>query len=75
MNAKLTVRCMFRVECLALANQCRPRPALAAYEDFLIALCEDAGPDIPTLKGAKAEYAKLPEGDEARRRTAATALY
>jgi eukaryotic-like serine/threonine-protein kinase len=32
--------------------------ALAAYQDFL-ALWKDAGPDIPILKQAKAEYAKL----------------
>jgi len=32
--------------------------ALAAYKDFL-ALWKDADPDIPILKGAKAEYAKL----------------
>ena len=32
--------------------------ALAAYKDFL-ALWEDADPDIPILKQAKAEYAKL----------------
>ena len=33
--------------------------ALAAYKDFL-ALWKDADPDIPILKEAKAEYAKLP---------------
>ena len=32
--------------------------AIAAYKDFL-ALWKDADPDIPVLKGAKAEYAKL----------------
>jgi hypothetical protein len=32
--------------------------ALAAYKDFL-ALWKDADPDIPLLKEAKAEYAKL----------------
>jgi hypothetical protein len=32
--------------------------ALAAYKDFL-SLWKDADPDIPILKGAKAEYAKL----------------
>ena len=32
--------------------------ALAAYEDFLT-LWKDADPDIPVLKQAKAEYAKL----------------
>ena len=32
--------------------------ALAAYKDF-IALWKDADPDIPILKQAKAEYAKL----------------
>jgi hypothetical protein len=32
--------------------------ALAAYQDFLI-LWKDADPDIPILKEAKAEYAKL----------------
>jgi eukaryotic-like serine/threonine-protein kinase len=32
--------------------------ALAAYKDFLT-LLKDADPDIPILKEAKAEYAKL----------------
>jgi hypothetical protein len=32
--------------------------ARTAYEDFL-ALWKDADPDIPILKEAKAEYAKL----------------
>jgi hypothetical protein len=32
--------------------------ALAAYKDFLT-LWKDADPDIPILKKAKAEYAKL----------------
>ena len=32
--------------------------ALAAYKDFLT-LWKDANPDIPILKKAKAEYAKL----------------
>ena len=32
--------------------------ALAAYKDFLT-LWKDAEPDIPVLKEAKAEYAKL----------------
>jgi len=32
--------------------------ALAAYKDFLT-LSKDADPDIPILKEAKAEYAKL----------------
>jgi len=32
--------------------------AKAAYEDFLT-LWKDADPDIPILKQAKAEYAKL----------------
>jgi hypothetical protein len=32
--------------------------ALAAYKDFL-RLGKDADPDIPILKEAKAEYAKL----------------
>jgi hypothetical protein len=32
--------------------------ALAAYKDFLN-LWKDADPDIPILKQAKAEYAKL----------------
>jgi eukaryotic-like serine/threonine-protein kinase len=35
--------------------------ALAAYKDFL-ALWKDADPDIPILKQAKAEYAKLQQG-------------
>jgi hypothetical protein len=33
--------------------------ARTAYQDFL-ALWKDADPDIPILKEAKAEYAKLP---------------
>jgi hypothetical protein len=32
--------------------------AKAAYQDFLV-LWKDADPDIPILKQAKAEYAKL----------------
>jgi hypothetical protein len=32
--------------------------ALAAYKEFLT-LCKDADADIPILKEAKAEYAKL----------------
>jgi len=39
------------------ANAARVR-ALAAYKDFLT-LWKDADPDIPILKEAKAEYAKL----------------
>ena len=41
----------------AEADAARAR-ALAAYKDFLI-LWKDADPDIPILKEAKAEYAKL----------------
>jgi len=33
-----------------------------AYQDFL-ALWKDADPDIPILKQAKAEYAKLQQGE------------
>jgi hypothetical protein len=39
------------------ADLCRTR-ALAAYKDFLT-VWKDADPDIPILKQAKAEYAKL----------------
>ena len=39
------------------ADAARTR-ALAAYKDFL-ALLKEADPDIPILKQAKAEYAKL----------------
>jgi hypothetical protein len=39
------------------ANAARTR-ALGAYKDFLT-LWKDADPDIPILKEAKAEYAKL----------------
>ena len=53
-----------RAQCLqsrtsqgADADAARVR-ALAAYKDFL-ALWKDADPDIPILKEAKAEYAKL----------------
>jgi len=41
----------------AEADAARVR-ALAAYKDFM-ALWKDADPDIPILKQAKAEYAKL----------------
>jgi hypothetical protein len=41
----------------AEADAARVR-ALAAYKEFL-ALWKDADPDIPILKDAKAEYAKL----------------
>ena len=40
----------------ALAND--KAKARAAYQDFLV-LWKDADPDIPILKEAKAEYAKL----------------
>ena len=46
---------------LALAAPTRSRatpPTQAAYQDFF-ALWKDADPDIPILKEAKAEYAKL----------------
>lgn len=39
------------------ADAARKR-ALAAHKDFLV-LLKDADPDIPILKAAKAEYAKL----------------
>ena len=43
-------------------KELQPTPAraraLAAYKDFLT-LWKDADPDIPILKEAKAEYAKL----------------
>ena len=42
----------------ALALQGDAAKARAAYNDFL-ALWKDADPDIPILKQAKAEYAKL----------------
>jgi eukaryotic-like serine/threonine-protein kinase len=42
----------------AYAMQADPAKAKAAYQDFL-ALWKDADPDIPILKQAKAEYAKL----------------
>ena len=45
---------------LATPTHCKeiaPRPGLA-YQDFLT-LWKDADPDIPVLKQAKAEYAKL----------------
>ncbi len=45
------------VENFAGADAARVR-ALAAYKDFLT-LWKDADPDIPILKQAKAEYAKL----------------
>jgi len=42
----------------AYALQGDTAKALAAYQDFLT-LWKDADPDIPILKQAKAEYAKL----------------
>jgi cytochrome c-type biogenesis protein CcmH/NrfG len=42
----------------AYAQQGDSAKARAAYQDFL-ALWKDADPDIPILKEAKAEYAKL----------------
>jgi hypothetical protein len=42
----------------AYATQGDTAKARAAYQDFL-ALWKDADPDIPILKQAKAEYAKL----------------
>jgi eukaryotic-like serine/threonine-protein kinase len=42
----------------AYALQADPAKAKAAYQDFLT-LWKDADPDIPILKQAKAEYAKL----------------
>jgi eukaryotic-like serine/threonine-protein kinase len=42
----------------AYAMQGDTAKARAAYQDFL-ALWKDADPDVPILKGAKAEYAKL----------------
>ena len=42
----------------AYALQGDTTKALAAYKDFLT-LWKDADPDIPILKQAKAEYAKL----------------
>jgi tetratricopeptide (TPR) repeat protein len=45
----------------AYAMQGDTAKAHAAYQDFLT-LWKDAGPDIPILKQAKAEYAKLQDG-------------
>jgi hypothetical protein len=42
----------------AYAMQGDKDKALAAYKDFL-SLWKDADPDIPILKAAKAEYARL----------------
>jgi len=42
----------------AYAMQGDAAKAKAAYENFLL-LWKDADPDIPVLKQAKAEYAKL----------------
>ena len=42
----------------AYARQQDPSKARSAYDDFF-ALWKDADPDIPILKQAKAEYAKL----------------
>ena len=49
--------CRSRTSQGADADAARVR-ALAAYKDFLT-LWKDADPDIPILKEAKAEYAKL----------------
>ena len=43
----------------AYAKQGETMKARAAYQDFLT-LWKDADPDIPILKQAKDEYAKLP---------------
>jgi len=43
----------------AMAMQRDNGKARTAYEDFFT-LWKDADPDIPVLKEAKAEYAKLP---------------
>ncbi len=62
-------RSLCKIDCIALARatpRARRRPswvqghlgALAAYKDFLT-LWKDADSDIPILKEAKAEYAKL----------------
>jgi len=56
-------------QCLAIENfsrtravrRCRPRPALAAYKDFLT-LWKDADPDVSILKQAKAEYESCADG-------------
>jgi hypothetical protein len=56
------VRSLRKIDCKTLARA-TPRcakalRALAAYKDFLT-LWKDADPDIPILKEAKAEHAKL----------------
>jgi hypothetical protein len=49
----------FHLKCYELVCDRREHSrALAAYKDFLT-LWKDADPDIPILKEAKAEYAKL----------------
>ena len=55
--AQLGIALQSRTSKGADADAARVR-ALAAYKDFL-ALWKDADPDIPILKEAKAEYAKL----------------
>jgi len=56
-TAEPTVALQARTSQGADADAARVR-ALAAYKDFLT-LWADADPDIPILKEAKAEYAKL----------------
>jgi hypothetical protein len=47
--------------------------ARVAYQDFLT-LWKDADPDVPILKQAKAEYAKLPPTAETRRASNGTSI-
>ena len=49
-------RIIIRKRCRAMADD--TAKAKGAYQDFF-ALWKDADPDIPILKQAKAEYAKL----------------
>ena len=47
-----------RAYALCRQRPCRPLKANTAYQDFLT-IWKDADPDVPILKEAKAEYAKL----------------
>jgi hypothetical protein len=54
-----SVECFFQVYGAGALRSDDSSKAKTAYQDFF-ALWKDADPEIPILKQAKAEYAKLP---------------